>query len=378
MTQLPILYSRTSTQAIQTWQIIVEGDSYYTIHGQQNGQLQTTMPTVCKPKNEGKKNGTTGEQQALKEANALWKKKKKSGCFEDIKDIDIQLFIKPMRAKVYADVVDTITFPIYSQPKLDGFRCVAHPDSLWSRNGTQFMSTPHITEAVKPAFGILPDINPDGELYGDKLSKDFNKISSLVRKIRPTADEIAESAQYVQYWIYDVVSPGTFEERFKLAQQLVQIINNQCVRLVETTLCHNQEEVDECMMRYISEGYEGQILRRPKGLYEHKRSKNTIKRKEFFDAEYRIVKVIEGEGNKTGIVGAFIVETQDGQQFRTNVKGSHEYLTQLWIDRDTLPGLFCTIQYPNLTPKTEKGGGIPRFPYATKIWPKDHPEVRGW
>ena len=54
--QLPTLYSRTNTGAIQTWTVEVQGDSYRTIHGQLDGKLQTTEWTVCNTTNEGRAN----------------------------------------------------------------------------------------------------------------------------------------------------------------------------------------------------------------------------------------------------------------------------------------------------------------------------------
>lgn len=117
---LPTLYSRTSTGAIQNWTIEVKDDAYCTHFGQVDGKQQTTAYTICKPKNEGKMNATTGAEQALKEAQALWKKKKDGGCFESINDIDSITFTEPMLAKKYEDYADEIEFPVYSQPKLDG------------------------------------------------------------------------------------------------------------------------------------------------------------------------------------------------------------------------------------------------------------------
>ena len=77
--QFPTLYSRTATGAVQIWTIIVDGDSYYTMHGQQGGAIQTTLPTVAVPTNEGRANYRDGEAQALFEAQAAFDKKKKSG-----------------------------------------------------------------------------------------------------------------------------------------------------------------------------------------------------------------------------------------------------------------------------------------------------------
>lgn len=125
--KLPTLYSRTSTGAIQNWTIEIIGAAYCTHFGQVDGKQQTTELTHCKPKNEGKANATTAAEQALKDAKALWKKKKDGGCFEDINDIDTALFTEPMLAKKYEDYADEIQFPVYSQPKLDG--CL-HEDTI--------------------------------------------------------------------------------------------------------------------------------------------------------------------------------------------------------------------------------------------------------
>ena len=124
---LPTLYSRTSTGAIQTWTIEYIDGAYRTIHGQLDGKLQTTEWTYCKGKNEGKANATTDSTQTLKEVAATWKKKKESGYFENADDVDTVLFTEQMLAKKYEDYQDDLTFPVYSQPKLDG--CL-HEDTI--------------------------------------------------------------------------------------------------------------------------------------------------------------------------------------------------------------------------------------------------------
>lgn len=124
---LPTLYSRTSTGAIQRWTIQADGDAYRTVHGQVDGKLQTTEWMICFPKNEGKANATTAEEQALKEAEAIWRKKKETGYFENIDDIDIEIFTEPMLADPFEKRQKTIKYPVSSQPKLDG--CL-HGDTL--------------------------------------------------------------------------------------------------------------------------------------------------------------------------------------------------------------------------------------------------------
>ena len=326
MIQLPTLYSRTSTGAIQEWTIIVENDLYRTCYGQVGGKIQSTEYTLCKPKNEGKANATTGAEQALKEAKALWKKKKDSGCFEDINDIDKMIFTEPMLAKKYEDYADEIVFPVYSQPKLDGIRCVARKDGLWSRNGKKFVSVPHIEEALKPVFEKYPNLVLDGELYCDKFSNDFNAICSLVKKTKPTEQDLKDSADSIQYWVYDVIHKMNFSLRMNLLMNEIysDIKDKEIIKCVETLNVWDVKSLDDLYEKYINEGYEGQMVRLDKP-YENKRSKSLLKRKEFQDKEYIILDILEGEGNRSGGAGAMVFQNEEGVRFISNIKGSREY-----------------------------------------------------
>jgi DNA ligase-1 len=358
---LPTLYSRTSTGATHTWLIEVNDDAYRTIHGQLDGKLQTTEWTYCKGKNEGKANSTDNHQQALKEALALWTKKKASGCFEDVNDIDKMIFTEPMLAKKYEDYADKNQFPVYSQPKLDGIRCVARKDGLWSRNGKKFVSVPHIEQALKPIFEKHPDLILDGELYCDKFNNDFNAICSLVKKTKPTPQDLADSAASIQYHVYDTVSNGSFGERANKLFILLLNLNSESIKYVDTVKCHTSYDLDAFYEEYINQGYEGQMVRLDKP-YENKRSKSLLKRKEFQDAEYKILDIVEGEGNRAGGAGAMVFENHKGVRFNSNVKGTREYMTQLLTDKDSLIGLYATVKFFNLTPDE-----IPRFPFVTAI-----------
>jgi len=360
--KLPTLYSRTSTGAVQQWTIEIEGDSYRTHFGQIDGKQQTTEFTHCKPKNEGKANATTAAEQALKDAQALWKKKKDSGCFEDINHIDKMTFTEPMLAKKYEDYADDIAFPVYSQPKLDGIRCIARKDGLWSRNGKKFASVPHIEQALEFIFASNPDLVLDGELYCDKFSNDFNAICSLVKKTKPTAQDLADSAASIQYWIYDAADTGkTFGKRFyHIVQDVIDRVGG-CIQEVPTMLVQQRHYLDELYGKYVNEGYEGQMVRLDKP-YENKRSKSLLKRKEFEDKEYIILDVIEGEGNRAGGAGAMTFANEQGVRFNSNIKGSREYCAQLLKEKVDLVGKQATVKYFNLTPDN-----IPRFPFVTAI-----------
>jgi len=135
---LPILYKKTSTGAIQQWEVSSGRTGYTVSFGQVDGKIQSTYVEVPSGKNLGKANATTQEQQTYLEAKYKWEKQLKKGYVENIDqakagNIDPEYIkggINPMLAasKVWGtDLKHTakIKFPAYVQPKLDGVRCIA-------------------------------------------------------------------------------------------------------------------------------------------------------------------------------------------------------------------------------------------------------------
>lgn len=362
---LPTLYSRTSTGAVQQWTIEVERDAYRTIHGQVDGKLQTTEWMICFPKNENKANATTAEEQALKEAEAIWRKKKETGYFENINDIDIEIFTEPMLADPFEKREKDIKYPVSCQAKLDGVRAIARKDGLWTRKGKKHMSVPHIEEALLSLFRTDTGLILDGELYCDKFANDFSAICSIVRKSKPTDEDIIESRNTIQYWIYDVVDSGlTFAERLLKLKYLETLFKDHpSIKFVKTDIAYNRQELDDFYAVYVAVGYEGQIIRSNDGRYEHKRSKNLIKRKEFDTEEFIILDILEGEGNKTGIASSALFKTVEGLDFNSNIKGNREFCRDLWINREKYIGQPGTVQFFGYTPGDKK----PRFPYLLEV-----------
>jgi len=357
--KLNTLYKRAVNGKINEWTVEVKNNCFRTISGYNDGVKTTSEWTCCAGKNIGKKNETTPEQQALAEAQAMWTKKLELGSYESIDDIDTPKFFNPMLAHKFEDHKDKITYPVFSQPKLDGIRCIVRADGMWSRNGKKIVSAPHIYEAMKPLFEVNPDLIFDGELYADKFANDFNAICSLVKKTKPTSNDLKKSAESIQYHIYDLPScSGTFTQRNKA---LIDIgVPRGCV-IVTTDKVNNENELMRCYDTYVGWGYEGQMIRLDKE-YESKRSKSLLKHKSFIDEEYTILDVVEGEGNKTGMVGSFIFKSKTGHIFNSSPKFNWEECKAMWNNKNELIGKSATVKYFNLTPD-----GIPRFPYVIKI-----------
>ena len=355
------IYKKTKTGATQEWTIEVVGNKYRTHSGQVGGAITTNEWTVVYGKNVGKANGTTDSEQALKEAEAKRTKKLESGYFEDVNNINEQQYFEPMLAAKWEDYKDKIQYPIYSQPKLDGIRCIVTKDGMFSRNGKAIISAPHIRKALDKLFKHEPDLILDGELYADKFANDFNKIVSLVKKTKPTEADLKESAKNIEYHIYDVPSVDeTFTGRWRELDELALDFPN-CVKKVETHIITEEFYITDWYENYIERGYEGQMLRM-NSKYENKRSKSLLKHKSFVDEEYTVLDIVEGEGNRSGTAGYFVFETKDGKRFKSNVKGTWEETAGMLKNKKKLIGKEATVKYFNLTPD-----GIPRFPYVINI-----------
>ena len=356
--KLETIYKKTKGNKIQEWTIEVEGNKHRTISGQIDGLKVTSEWTVCKGKNTGKSNQTTDEEQAIAEVHAKRKIKLERGYFENINSIDEKQYFEPMLANKWEDYKDKISYPIFSQPKLDGIRCIVKSNGMWSRNGKEIVSAPHIFESMKFLFDENPDYIFDGELYCDKLANDFNKIVSLVKKTKPTQEDLDECSRVIKYHIYDFPSQGgTFFERFRA---LYGVKLPSTCEFVTTHPVGDENKVMELYEKYVEYGYEGQILR-VDSHYENKRSKSLLKHKSFIDEEYMILDVVEGEGNKSGQVGYMVFERED-KRFKSNVKCSWEEGSHILKDKNKLIGRTATVKYFNLTPD-----GIPRFPYVINI-----------
>ena len=199
--KLNTLYSRSVKGKVNTFIIEVESNKFRSITGFDDGKKTISEWTVCEAKSY-----CSAEAQALKEAQAIHRKKIETGSFENMSDIDNEIHFEPMLAHKWEDQKDKVKYPIYNQPKLDGIRCIVKKDGMWSRNGKKIISAPHIYEAMKHLFTVNPDLIFDGELYADKFANDFNAICSLVKKTKPTVEDLNESAVKIEYHIYDLPS----------------------------------------------------------------------------------------------------------------------------------------------------------------------------
>lgn len=359
------LYTRDASGAVRFWRMERDGGAYRSVSGVLGGAEVRTGWTQAAPKNAGRANATTAEEQALSEVEAQYRQKLDRKYHESAEGVGGHKFFAPMLAQKYSGWGDARwSRPkqrVFAQPKLDGFRCIASAGGLTSRQGKPF-HLPHIVEALGPLFAEEPDALLDGELYNHDLRDDFNTLGSLIKKGSRTAEEEARVRRTVQYHVYDGPTSGfDFAERRLDVRATLDLFlpgfggPDFPVRWVETHEAMTEFELDGHYARFVEAGYEGMMVRLDLPYEPGKRSWSLLKRKDFLDGEFGLVRVEEGVGNWAGYAKTAVIRLPDGREQSSGLRGSQEFtrgLLEGWRRYSQV-----TVRYQNLTPD-----GLLRFP----------------
>jgi DNA ligase-1 len=338
------------------WSIFysVNKDGTYTIkteHGQINGKMIIHESIIKEGKNKGKKNETSIEEQTILEVKRDWDKKRKQGyrTTQDINTISNTIIIKPMLAMEFKNKA---TYPIWIQPKLDGVRCLIYLKGanivFQSRQNTIYEPFTHLLPEIKLLLSKMPENTIlDGELYTHGLG--FETITSMVRRSKTRHPDLYK----LKYCLYDFKS-----EKDILYKERMETLNNaynnhtfSCVNLIETKIAKNSEDIELLHDYYTKQGYEG-IMLRNNAIYKDGRTKDLLKYKKFFDAEFKVVGHHEGNG------GIPIFDCAVGDKtFGVAMKGDMSSRKERMEHVTDYYGKMLTVKYQELSLD-----GIPRFP----------------
>lgn len=368
------LYKTDSKGKTRVWFIEYTDTAYRTHSGVFNGKLVISGWQYPEQKNVGKANETSVSEQVLSEVTALVEKRSYQGKYHaELDDISKGAkFLEPMLAQKY----DPKKFPIpvagyLSQPKLDGVRClVLRSGEMQSRQGKPILSAPHVAFQLHEWFETHPEVVAlDGELYNHELKHDFERIISLARKTKPTGDDLALSAEQLQFHVYDVITetplPYFGTQGGVSRVSIIDEIEGKffSVKTVPSTLLFTEEELESKLAEYIEAGYEGQMLRDRTAPYEHRRSKSLLKHKTFVDEEVEILELLEGQGNWSGVAKAAVIKRSTGVVQQSGMRGSFDYAAYLLENKDSYVNTKATCRAMG-----ETVDGKLRFPVITYFW----------
>lgn len=250
--------------------------------------------------------------------------------------------------------------PWLVQPKFNGERVRAEVfkknSCLWSSEENVITSLPHINQFLE-SLNFDFDFEFDSEGYRHGMSK--QEIGSIIGRTK----NLHPDHKKIQLHCFDMVTDSPQIQRidflFKFCAHLGE---NDFLKFAQTDPCTEIEEVEQLLMHYINEGYEGVMLREPGETYLTKRTTSMMKWKPRKSDSYLIIGLSEEysiEGEAKGTLGSLLCQDDRGETFNV---GSGSFLTQikrqeLWNIRESLPGKYASIKYPELTDR-----GIPNHP----------------
>lgn len=384
------LYQNNSSGGVKVWTIEVFNKLSHSLilstAGQLNGKMTPTETVISLGK--GKK---THFEQAVADATSVMNSKIKKGYVTDITQIkasdarggDVKA---PMKGQKYHPTgaqsgsltlsqLGWINKTIGIQRKLDGFRyrivinktsCVFH-----SASGDVVPSFPQVEAQLRKAFDKniaywerkygVTEYTLDGEMYNHQLvqSLGFECIQTACgSRNTPFKPEVQALRDQLQFHLFDVVSDAPYTTREKI---LAYFTDNKSVMAVETIYVFANEPVIESHFeQFLSEGYEGLMMRVPEAGYEHKKGKVLIKYKPVMDEEFMIVDFVKSITGET--LGALVCELTDGRRFNSDCKGvfgTDVKKQEIWNNKADYVRKYVTIDFLNYTK-----AGFPRHPKA--------------
>jgi DNA ligase-1 len=228
--------------------------------------------------------------------------------------------------------INTVSFPLWASPKLDGMRAEAKFGTMVSRTGKPITGQQHILSHLDD------DMPLDGELMIPGLPFEVS-----LGQLRSHADNPKSV-----FYVFDTPVPGVkFEERLERIDRLKGRYHG--VKILKHKLVHNVEE----LLAYYQEcrrlGLEGVVTKRPGHLFTTGRNQDWQKMKEVSSMDLKIVGFEEGEGKYVGTLGAVVVELPDGQTTNVGTGFSDDDRGIIWENQRTYLGEIMEVQYHEKT-----------------------------
>ena len=269
----------------------------------------------------------------------------------------------------------------YASRKLDGVRCLAIVDetgccTLYSRMGKEFLTLNKVKEAIE-STGIINTVF-DGEIC--LIDEDGNEdFSSVMKELRRKNHQVENPA----YMIFDMLTKDEFElkkESDILSWRLITLrtfINSlksgskDILRYTEQMIITGDEHLETWIKLATDNNWEGVMLR--KNIpYEGKKSKNLLKVKKFYDAEYEVIDydcdehevVRDGKSVTMKMLSQVWIEHK-GYKVKVGSGWTQEQRLQ-YMD-GSIMGKIITVQYFEET-KNDKGGISLRFPTVKHVY----------
>lgn len=255
-----------------------------------------------------------------------------------------------------------LSYPVLLSRKYDGIRCLITKAGAVARS---FDPIPN--NFVRNWLETNAPVGLDGELM---INGKFNEVSSAILR--------ADGEPDFFYLVFDYCPGDTsvpFTERLRQLREVTKGLDR--IQVAEQVLCRTYNEVQSHYKQWVSEGFEGAMIRSPSGPYKCGRSTWNeailIKMKPFDDRESQIIGFkelmrnlnpadVDNFGNTkrssakdgrvpAGVLGSFICrDLETGVEFDCSLSLDEDHddmnvqRKQFWEERDKLLGRIITYQ----------------------------------
>lgn len=253
-------------------------------------------------------------------------------------------FLKPMLAKDSNKCQSSVLNKrLLCSRKLNGVRCLIQMSEgeihSISRGGKDYnASTKLIQKELAEYLHKNPTVILDGELY--KHGHHLQELSGIAR-----LQEWEDRCEILEYWIYDVAdSTKTFDERLEILKELQSIFeDSDKVKVLEHVETNSFKEIQELHNKWVSEGYEGLVARKPTSTYQFgKRGSDMIKVKDYMEQEFEIIDYKDGLRDEDF---CFILETDNHIPFAAKPIGDRALKDQYLNNIDNIIGKRGTVKF---------------------------------
>lgn len=188
--------------------------------------------------------------------------------------------------------------------KYDGARAYWNGEQLISRQGNVYHA---------PAWFIkdFPAQKLDGELWIGR--NQFEAVMSAIQKKIPVDTEWKQ----VRYMVFELPeAQGSFTDRLDAMRAIIDKSTSPYLALVPQFKLDSTAALQTTLQEITQQGGEGLMMHRADALYQTGRSDALLKVKSHQDAEATVVAQLEGKGKYQHMLGALVVETPQGIQFK--------------------------------------------------------------
>lgn len=217
---------------------------------------------------------------------------------------------------------DRIVYPAISQIKEDGTRAKFIFDGeearLITRAGNEIETHGVFDRWARDHLSAGDTL--DGELVAFENGRRLNRQTSNGIVNKAVKGSISKpEAQKLTFICWDIETrPGDnyhtrYSELEGFVNKVVNLEDETRVMLVESRWVYSYEEALAHFKEARQRGLEGTILKNAKSFWEPKRSKELVKFKAEYEAEFKVVGVEEGRGKNKGRLGALLIESADGK-----------------------------------------------------------------